>query len=110
MISVNLIFILIGLHFLGDFIFQSDRMALNKSKSEAWLTLHVFTYCAVLAVFSNWKFWLFNFVAHYITDWISSRATSSLWKQEKRHAFFVVIGADQAVHLACLVWSAEMFL
>lgn len=92
---------LVWTHFVADFIFQTDRMALNKSTSSRWLTSHVCVYTLFLIPFGP-KFALINGLAHWITDFISSRMTTALWKQQKRHLFFVVIGLDQAVHMTCL--------
>lgn len=92
---------LVWLHFLGDFILQSDWMALGKSKSSKVLVIHVLVYSACFLPYGL-KFCIATFALHFVTDFISSRATSWLWKQEKRHWFFVVIGLDQALHLTAL--------
>ncbi len=107
--EVHLVYLaLVWLHFLGDFLLQSDKMALSKSSSMRWLGIHVAVYSAVFIPFGL-KFVLANYVLHFITDAISSRLTSRLWKQDKRHWFFVVIGADQAIHMSCLLLTYEVF-
>jgi len=95
------IYQLVWLHFLSDFILQTDKMAINKSSSNKWLGIHVLVYSIPLLVF-GWQFALINCLAHAITDFFSSRATSYLWKKNERHWFFVVIGLDQAIHITCL--------
>lgn len=98
------IIILIWLHFIGDFIWQTDAMAKNKSTSVKWLSSH----CAVYTLFLlpiGWKFALINGVLHWVTDFFTSRATAYLWKKEERHWFFVVIGLDQAIHMTTLIAS-----
>lgn len=95
------IILLTWLHFFSDFILQSDKMAINKSSSLKWLTIHVTVYIIPFLYF-GWKFALVNYIAHWTTDFFSSRATTYLWKKEKRHWFFVVIGLDQAIHMTCL--------
>jgi hypothetical protein len=35
---------LIWIHWFADFFCQTDKMAINKSKSIYWLTIHVFVY------------------------------------------------------------------
>lgn len=94
------------LHFLGDFILQTDRMAQNKSKLSGWLALHVGVYSTCF-VFFGWKFVLATWLAHFATDYVTSRITSKLWQKNERHWFFVVIGADQALHLTQLALCYE---
>nr|CAB4128794.1 Bacteriophage phiKZ, Orf197 [uncultured Caudovirales phage] len=101
------IFLLIWLHFICDFILQTDRMAQHKSKSNRWLAVHIAAYSAPMLLL-GWRFAAVNAVLHFATDWVSSRATSRLYAAGERHWFFVVIGADQAVHLSCLVATIPM--
>jgi Protein of unknown function (DUF3307) len=93
--------VLIWLHFIADFIFQTDKMAINKSSSNRWLGLHVACYTAPFFWF-GWCFALVNGAAHFVTDWLTSRGTSYLWKKEERHWFFALIGLDQAIHTTTL--------
>lgn len=93
---------LIWIHFVADFVLQSDTMAKNKSSSNKWLLLHCIVYTIPFLWF-GWKFALINGVAHFATDWITSRCTAALWKKGERHWFFVLIGLDQAIHLTILV-------
>ena len=102
MIPVNVLIAIIFMHFFADFVLQNDKMALNKSKSNLWLGIHVLVYMIPITVF-GWKFSLINGVAHFITDWFTSRGTTYLWQKKKRHEFFVLIGLDQALHMATLV-------
>lgn len=88
--------ILLTLHFVADFICQSDRMAAGKSKSWPILTEHVAAYsvvvsfgCVVLFWSDNgddWNgllpfAWMFalTFATHFVTDAVTSRITSRLW-------------------------------
>jgi len=115
--------VLFALHFVGDFICQSDRMA--KGKSTNWLILleHVLVYCIV--VFSGFLlfkhifypslpdltwFMVVNGLAHFITDFFTSRWTTKLYLQDKRHWFFVVIGLDQLIHILTLVWTYKLLV
>ena len=94
-------FFVIWLHFFGDFVCQTDKMALNKSKKNKWLGIHCLVYTLVMMI-AGWKFALFNGVCHFIIDYITSRGTSYLWQKEERHWFFTLIGFDQAIHLTLL--------
>lgn len=116
-------------HFIADFLLQSDWMAVNKSKSNAALTAHVTVYAACFLVFGI-HFAAVTFYLHWITDYFTSRWTSKLWffkyvcsycgepwdthdcgkvdgpfwtyVHSKRHWFFVVIGLDQLIHFFTL--------
>ena len=109
--SVTIILSLIWIHFVADFIMQSDRVALNKSRSNSILLQHVAIYGAFLLPFGL-VFALVNAGLHFVTDYCTSRATSALWKRNQRHWFFVVIGLDQAIHMTCLfasyVWLGDL--
>lgn len=115
------ILLIIWAHFVADFMLQNDKMAQNKSTSNIWLSNHVMVYsAAMLGIMAPFVYfmdsatshiqllWLLVWVTingalHWITDWCSSRATSYLWQKGDRHNFFVVIGADQAIHLSTMV-------
>jgi len=56
-------------HFVGDFIFQSDWMALNKNKSTIHCLVHCLIYTACfLVITTSWKALLFIGVTHFIID------------------------------------------
>jgi hypothetical protein len=96
----------VWLHFLGDFILQSDKMAQNKSKSIKWLSAHVCVYTIPLLLL-GWKFALINGLAHWVVDFFTSKATTKLWEKKEVHYFFVVVGADQALHLTILLLTLQ---
>jgi hypothetical protein len=101
-------------------------MAHNKSKSLLALGFHIIEYSAVLAVAAAWAFRDYNasaaFVlinggAHLLIDFFTSKATSYYYRLGKEyppdskmqqrcfHNFFAVIGFDQFLHIAILLWS-----
>lgn len=103
---------LIVVHFVADFVLQSDTMAKNKSKSSKWLGIHILCYMGPLLLFCfslGWigglLFTLVNGAAHFATDYVTSRITSRLWAKGDVHNFFVVIGLDQSFHMITLVTS-----
>lgn len=100
--------IIIWLHWLADFVLQTDKMATNKSTSMKWLLSHVSVYSVCLLIV-GWKFAIVNGLAHLIIDFFTSKATSYLWKKGDRHNFFVVIGMDQALHLSILYLTRNLF-
>lgn len=106
------------LHFLGDFVFQSDWMAKNKSSSLKALSLHVSVYslilllgsCLVLDHLVALKFTLVNAALHFFVDRFTSKVSSSLFKAGDMHNFFVCVGFDQLIHYACLFSTVEYFV
>lgn len=106
-----MIYFIIFSHWVADFIAQSDWMAKNKSKSWVALSTHILAYTAtLLAIISvanpsihAWKYALVNGAAHFVVDAITSRITAKLYAKADIHNFFVVIGLDQAIHMATLI-------
>ena len=121
------------LHFIGDFICQTDDMALGKSKKWTPLLEHVLVYSLVIYIGLgfNLTFAAITFMAHFATDAVTSQINAKLWFIElgeqydtgrrngvyfpkyhasvfagKRHWFFVGIGADQLLHAAQLFLTA----
>jgi phage-related holin len=114
---MKVLLILAAWHYVGDFILQSDEMALNKSSSWFWLAVHVLTYtmmvsCGFLTLELNHgyvaRFFIMTFVTHFVTDAVTSRVSAKLYVNNQRHWFFCTIGFDQLVHLwtlgATIAW------
>ena len=107
-----LLILLFG-HWLADFVCQTRWQADNKSKRLDALASHVATYGIVISPFFMAVFWfagikaaailiLINVLAHFVVDFVTSRMTSAFWRAGRTHGFFIVIGADQFLHSACL--------
>ena len=111
----NMTFSLLVLaHWIGDFAFQTNNMALNKNKSLKWLCLHVLAYLASIGSFSlvlfpltfAWKFILINGALHWITDFFTSKLAYRNIKNPR--IFYPIIGFDQMVHVLTLYWTLEI--
>jgi hypothetical protein len=104
---------IILVHWVSDFVLQTQHMSTRKSSSNYYLTLHVviYSFATILGwalvlpllgihLYSGpvWLAFLLIFVTHWITDYFTSRRTSKLYKEERYHDFFVVIGFDQVLH------------
>jgi hypothetical protein len=114
------------LHWIGDFVFQSNKMAVQKSKDLSFLSLHVIVYILTLAIGIGLYylvftppiftiqgiagFLLFNLLAHFITDFFTSKLSTYYNKEKRRHAFFVVIGFDQLIHIVTIVFTTQTYL
>lgn len=118
---ITALIVLFILHWIGDFVLQSHKVATEKSKDEVILTWHVLVYTTTVAIgypltgvllntlFGVWLpspiLWAFapvTFGLHFITDRFTSRWTAALWKQQRWHDFFVVVGLDQLIHIVSL--------
>lgn len=117
-----MIYYLLLVHFVADFVFQHRWMAENKSHNQFALLLHILTYGTVLTTGLYYvipdvvplstfiMFIAFNVIAHYATDAITSKITSFLWGKKQTYLFFCTIGVDQLIHTCTLIFSCRMFL
>lgn len=130
---MSLIIAIIVGHWVGDFLLQSDWMALNKSKN--WLALFSHTIVYTIAMVVSMGVWLqfyydafilaplslnfdiwnalgswgiLNFLMHTWQDAVTSTIIASPWAAQNRHRFFVMIGLDQVLHHLFLFWSVRL--
>jgi hypothetical protein len=106
-------------HFVADFIFQTEKQAVNKSKSNWLLTAHVATYGVGLSIFSllwidntlSAFYWILcNMILHWITDFVTGRINAYLLRREMTNWFFVGVGADQFIHHLCLLLTYQALI
>lgn len=124
-----MMYLIIFTHWIADFVCQTDDMAKNKSKSNYWLSTHIIAYmcvlwafCCLLGIqriandvglppdFRYLKFTLVNGAVHFAIDYVTSRMSSKLWAKGEVHNFFVVIGFDQALHMATLYYTSAWLI
>jgi len=98
-------------HWLGDFVFQSDKWAKEKSEHAPVLVLHCLTYTGVMlfgGLLCGWiplcidlaVFAVAFFFSHFIIDGVSSNINKKLYESGDIHNFFVGVGLDQVLHYA----------
>ena len=105
-------FFIVVIHFIADFIFQAEEWATNKSKSNFALFKHVTMYTIIWStggvfIFSDpFKYLIFllvTFVAHFTTDYFTSRIVSRKFANNEygspipNFGAFTVIGFDQVL-------------
>lgn len=122
MISFTTVALFGFIHWLFDFFLQTDEQAKGKSHSYKMLSQHVGVYTLGLLVMATFTpalnasphiffGWVaFNGLAHFFTDYVTSRATSLLWKEGAVHDFFVTVGIDQYIHYFTLFGSLTYVL
>ncbi len=110
--------ILLLIHFIGDFLFQSTDMAINKAKSLKWLTIHIGTYTFVLFVGSFVLFGLnaaifyalINGGIHFVTDFFTSKINATLYARDDKRWYYTGIGFDQFIHGASLLLTYDYLI
>lgn len=115
------------LHFIADFLLQTRKMANNKSSDIYWLSIHVLVYTFTIGLgffiigeikgintnfilLAGLVYVIVNGVAHWFTDYITSKLTSYFHKKENYWAFFGVIGLDQLIHATTLLVTYNYML
>ena len=115
MINIFTVISILCVHWIADFILQTDYMAKNKSTDIKALLLHVFVYSSCFFIFpltsDNHKLYLLpliTFVCHFLTDFITSKVNKSLIGNN--HYFFVAIGFDQLLHFIQLLVTYDYLI
>lgn len=103
---MTMILAILAIHWMADFVLQTDWQAQNKSKAMLPLLAHTSVYSACWLWF-GWQFVLITFVAHTATDYVTSRINRSLWDAGAVHWFFVSVGWDQLLHYTQLLLTAR---
>ena len=111
------IFILL-IHFLADFGLQTHEQATNKYKGGKQLFYHVGIYSLIWLIGANlflnfensFYFAFFTFIAHYLTDLVTSNITKPFFEKKDFHNGFLVIGFDQMLHYLQLYLTFKLLL
>ena len=116
---------IICFHFICDFMFQFDEHAKNKSHSIKALLTHTLSYTAQVGgltclllffvgdynTFHYFAIWyVLLFVAHTVTDFVTSKITAYAHKRGKVKLFWGTIGIDQMLHMLQIIYLYETFL
>lgn len=89
-------------HCLGDYLFQTNYLAMNKGKDNYLLFVHSVLYTfAILLVFSStisfWGYW-FILLSHIIVDYVKARGITPKLFGDKKALFL-----DQLIHYMILL-------
>lgn len=99
---------IIAAHWIGDFVFQTRKMAVGKSKHLGILLSHVGIYSLVIFICGIFLFGLeialsyalLNGFLHGFVDFFTSKASTRY--SENLKVFFTILGFDQLLHTGCL--------
>lgn len=131
--NIHLVLSILFVHWIADFVVQTDRQAKEKSSNSWQLTRHVFSYTlcffvafALFAAYQNHIghlsassfgltpticfFFPITFVCHWATDYVTSRVNAMLWRDKRVHLFFVSIGFDQFLHFSQLLLTIHFLI
>lgn len=123
----SIFFYLLTIHFLADFGLQTHEQATGKGIGKPFwnkmLFFHVGTYTLIwmvallgikpvfdLTYFDILKFGVITLIAHYTTDYITSRIGKPFWEKNDFHNGFVVVGFDQVLHYIQLYYTFKYIL
>lgn len=101
MISFQIIVSIVILHFIADFLCQSQKMGETKSEDFSMIILHSAIY-SLPFIFISPLYAFINGILHGGVDNVTSKWTKKLYNKKEYHWFFVVIGFDQMVHMLTL--------
>lgn len=117
--EIKIFFLILVVHFISDFIVQTDWQAKNKSSNWSALGYHVLTYSLTVSVLSIpvltevWQFfalYTITGVCHFITDAITSRVVKKYFEAGNTRNGFIVIGLDQMFHYIQLILTFNFIL
>ena len=121
------IFSILLIHWIADFVLQTDEQAKGKSKHWRPLIEHTLSYSFIwlcllpvyvlfivgienYAPWSGFIFVVVTFICHTVTDYFTSRLNSRLWLKGDSHNFFVSVGFDQILHYVQLFLTYQILL
>lgn len=107
MISYRDLVLMLLVHFLADAALQTDKQAKMKSTDFEQLGFHILTYSSciflmALVLYGDIRAVTFTIVtgfAHLFTDYCSSRIGKPYWEAKDYHNGFLIVVADQILHI-----------
>ena len=93
---LELIVLLVACHFLGDFPFQGEFLAMNKGKSWEINFYHAITYTATFVIFAkvSLAFALLLLITHFFIDPLKARwqIVKHIWMDQLLHFAVILTG------------------
>lgn len=120
-----IMYYLLLLHFISDFVLQSREVAIKKSNSFVYMLLHcsnIYTIFGLGLIIiypftdSIANFLIVNTWVHFLQDTFIWRSYKFLvrnkpdFKYWESKSFYIVIGFDQMLHVMILMFLKELFL
>lgn len=113
-------------HYVADFVIQSQKSAENKSHSFRALWEHIFSYYmfSIIAIVVPSLLisptntlnigWIYYVVCissiHMLTDFFTSKFNTKMYKSKKTKLFWIGIGGDQLLHQIQIIYFYSLFI
>ncbi len=125
-INIWVVLVILTMHWIADFILQTDGQAKGKSKNLGYLLQHTVVYSLFFIIpitilwgnghtttnyiFMSLSFSSVTFICHTIQDYFTSRLNSKLWAEGQVHDFFISVGLDQLLHFIQLILTYQIII
>lgn len=116
--TLTIIISVLLIHFVSDFLYQTNNQTLNKGRSIKELLKHTSIYSVLSGCLLQLMlqedmfgaqelllpiyFTLITFVTHTVVDFFTSKLTSKLWNDGYKQVNLILFGFDQIIHLIIL--------
>lgn len=117
---MNIFIFILVVHWITDFIFQSEKWSMGKSKSFLMLIKHTSVYASLwllpvwlmtYELIHSLTFVLATFITHTLIDYFSSKIVSAKFARGyytgpiPNFGAFTIIGFDQLLHYLQLIYT-----
>lgn len=99
--DIQIIGIILLLHFIGDFVLQPRSIGETKHYSNFAMFKHIIIYTLILALL-NPMWAIINGVIHLFVDIVTSRLGHYFYNHNRKQLYIVVHGVDQLLHYTAL--------
>ena len=123
--KIEIIFVVLFLHWIADFIFQDEKWSINKSYWIEPLLKHTITYSLIMGLgmmlffptfLSFIYFTIITFISHTFVDYFTSIVVKDKFNKKEfgssipNFGAFTIIGYDQLLHYVMLFYSLTYLL
>lgn len=123
--KIEIIFVVLLLHWIADFIFQDEKWSINKSYWIEPLLKHTITYSLIMGLgmmlffptfLSFIYFTIITFISHTFVDYFTSIVVKDKFNKKEfgssipNFGAFTIIGYDQLLHYVMLFYSLTYLL